>query len=114
MSEKHTPEPWVAIDPYTGCDGTEVNGGVFNEDDGAPECLIGEFHSRVDALRATACVNACADIPTAALEAGTVAKLVEACRAVNEHLWKTFPPSPDGASPFEKVRAALASLEKQP
>lgn len=67
------------------------------------------------AARGENCVRACAGIPDAELEGLDVAGLrrerlllLAACVAVNDHLCKTFPPYPNGKSPYDKVREALS------
>jgi hypothetical protein len=42
-----------------------------------------------------------------------VRRLVEAAQAVEAHLVTTFPPYPDGGSPFDKLRAALRDWHQE-
>jgi hypothetical protein len=68
MSEQWTPTPWHVAEPYQGCDGTEVVGGIVARTGDDPSDMIGEFARREDAEHAVRCVN-CHDALLAALEA---------------------------------------------
>jgi hypothetical protein len=46
---KHTAFPWHLCEPYQGCDGREVVGAIFGDDDGEAMNMIGEFERREDA-----------------------------------------------------------------
>lgn len=82
MSEKYTAEPWYDAKSSTV---------KFVE---LPLC---------DYIRATVCVNACAGISTADLEAGAVEKLIEAARTARnlirvdllEHAVANYPHKPE-------------------
>ena len=104
MSEKHTPEPWEVCsgtDIFTARGGRRADGMPAQKNDGwyiadyyqnrriqvdGPDVTDSlPFDEQVEnAIRAVACVNACAGIPTEALEAGAILQLVSASeRAYN-------------------------------
>lgn len=96
-----TPEPQVC---YTG-DAVQVYGQQY---------ILADCDSQDSARRLAASWNACAGIPTAALEGGAVAELVEAARLILARLdleaEDTFADFPCRASRHD-LRAALARLE---
>jgi hypothetical protein len=74
MDQKHTKEPWSVGD----------NNGftcVYAETDG--EVCSGFYGSTSNAARIVACVNACANIPTEALEAGVIGEMVFALETIS-------------------------------
>lgn len=74
--------------------------------------VYGEIGTAADAdipARIVNCVNACLGIANA--PPGIVAEMRAALVAIKEHLGTTFPPYPEGKSPYDKVRAVLAKLE---
>lgn len=76
MSTNHLPEPWCY---RRSSDGRYYEIGPKNvRADASREQIVRMVQGIANARRITACVNACAGIPTAALEAGGVAKLDEA------------------------------------
>lgn len=89
--ENHTPEPWrVETWEYTRRDSTEQPEEkltIQNDKDAIAQIMPlwrpgGDrfAEEKVNADRIVAAVNACAGIPTTALEAGVIAELREACR----------------------------------
>jgi hypothetical protein len=73
MEAKHTQEPWEAER-----DGDRMTGRIF----GADHDWLADVYSGNDqaiARRLVACWNACQSIPTDALEAGVVGKLLAEC-----------------------------------
>lgn len=90
---KHTPEPWTikrALAPVDGAYDWAIGAEI---DDAGPYC-IGEvvgraaedvwLPSKANAARIVACVNACAGVPTAALENGAVKTALEALEQIIE------------------------------
>ncbi len=73
MEAKHTQEPWEAER-----DGDRMTGRIF----GADHDWLADVYSGNDqaiARRIAACCDACQSIPTDALEAGVVGKLLAEC-----------------------------------
>jgi len=105
MDQKHTKEPWSVGD----------NNGftcVYAETDG--EVCSGFYGSTSNAARIVACVNACANIPTEALEAGVIGETVEGLKRV---VWladndQIVEPDPSHCGPiiFDNARSILAKL----
>ncbi len=85
MAEQHTPEPWVAqhlrgellITP-TGADGGAALAKLLIVVPGPADRWLDT--RAANARRIVACVNACAGIPTGALDAGTIPALIVALR----------------------------------
>ncbi len=87
MAEQHTPEPWHAIKLDLSFDETnerfiEVEGRFIIVDATRFWVLAGvennDGHGEANARRIVACVNACADIPTEALESGAIEAFIQA------------------------------------
>lgn len=81
---KHTPEPWV-VDELGDTQFDATNHAYGIGADKAPTYRIAKVegkggHSLANADRIVLAVNACAGIPTDALEAGAVKGLLEACQ----------------------------------
>lgn len=97
---EHTKGPW-----RVGSSGRTVSAGFGQR----VATITDRDEAGTNARRICAAVNACEGIPSAALEAGVVKDLLAACEAVDNHLKTTFPPYAPGESPFDLVRAALAT-----
>ena len=78
------------------------------------ELRHGRLSSKLDAntIRIVAAVNACAGIPTAALEAGVVGEMVEALRAFVE-AWEKSHQLVKTDVAHRKARAVLAKLDQE-
>jgi hypothetical protein len=77
----HTPEPWEAV--LLQADGVVIRreGWELRTDDYDVACAIergAPIRKEADARRIAACVNACAGIPTEALQAGALARVLVA------------------------------------
>lgn len=75
-------EPWEKL-PLDNGFGVVV-GEVFEDASGD---AFAQFRSESKASRALSCVNACAGIPTEALEAGVVKEMVEALENISNAYW---------------------------
>jgi hypothetical protein len=115
----HTKEPWVVC-------GTSRNGctcGYIFGDNGEAyvaqaltirnnvDPVASEDAAKDNARRIVACVNAFAGIPDPQAYVAAVEEARAALQAQVDHLEKTFPPYPPGASPMDKTRAALSRLD---
>lgn len=75
---QHTPEPWEAKPQHTTAYGTPIHTVQPNGRDEYDH--IANVFGEANARRIAAAVNACAGIPTEALEGGVVAELLARCK----------------------------------
>ena len=107
----HTPEPWTR-------DGNLLEGSTGMVATLAPwqEGLGDDTQCLANAARIVACVNACAGLPTAALEAGVIQGLVKGSQSALTHLVacdeREHQVAQDGAEALEHLRPALTELAR--
>ena len=112
----YTPEPWVQHDADYCPD--EIWGALDYVDNGVRGQLVCTLADNdrleANARRIVAAVNACAGIPTDALEAGAVADLLAACESIRPwlHGFTTDDGTPDGVSVFDLLDVLEAAIAK--
>ena len=105
--EKHTPEPWSHELPRIAGDIGEFR------PDGRVFASCHEPQAKGNARRIVACVNACARIPTEALEGGVIGELIAATEDFTNAVYVGLPTSIITKAGMRQD-AALAKLTEEP